>query len=456
MSQFTQFVILLAVYGVIGTAISFYVMKAKQSQEDYFVGGRAISWVVTAMTYAATTYSAFMMVGLVGLSYSTGIGAFIFEIAYLAATLILLSVYGRRIWQLGKTRGFISPMEMFSDRYGPMTGSIGAVVAIVALIPYTSVQVIGLARILQSYNIDLTTGMIIATVIICLWAFIGGLRGVALTDALQGLFMVAVAVIAVIWCGNQFRGVELSTFPNKVWTPIFFINLTLPWCFFALTNPQVVQRLFIIKEKKDFSKMLVLFAVFGFLYTVIVTIMGFSAKYGTAAGAFPEVAGDKVIANIISMMARWLALPLSLSIIFAAVSTANSIILTLSSMITRDVVKQKTNVWFGRVFIIVLTLVVLLFALAGAGTVVDRAVSSSRILLVFIPLFVGLFHYKKGGKMAGVLTLIGGFGSAVLFTLLKAKLSSVWTLIAAFLFFLLGTLIDELIQKPDSKTATNG
>ena len=452
----TQFVILLAVYGVIGTAISFYVMKAKQSQEDYFVGGRTISWFVAAMTYAATTYSAFMMVGLVGLSYATGIGAFIFEIAYLAATLILLSVYGRRIWQLGKTKGFISPMEMFSDRYGPMTGSIGAVVAIVALIPYTSVQVIGLARILQSYNIDLTTGMIIATVIICLWAFIGGLRGVALTDALQGLFMVAVAVIAVIWCGNQFRGVELSTFPNKVWTPIFFINLTLPWCFFALTNPQVVQRLFIIKEKKDFSKMLVLFAVFGLLYTVIVTIMGFSAKYGTAAGTFPQVAGDKVIANIISMMARWLALPLSLSIIFASVSTANSIILTLSSMVTRDVVKQKTNVWFGRVFIIVLTLAVLLFALAGAGTVVDRAVSSSRILLVFIPLFVGLFHYKKGGKMAGVLTLVGGFGSAVLFTLLKLSLSSVWTLAAAFLFFLLGTLIDELIQKPGSKTAPSG
>jgi len=452
----TQFVILLAVYAVIGTAISFYVMKAKQSQEDYFVGGRTISWFVAAMTYAATTYSAFMMVGLVGLSYATGIGAFIFEIAYLAATLILLSVYGRRIWQLGKTKGFISPMEMFSDRYGPMTGSIGAVVAIVALIPYTSVQVIGLARILQSYNIDLTTGMIIATAIICLWAFIGGLRGVALTDALQGLFMVAVAVIAVIWCGNQFGGVELSTFPNKVWTPIFFINLTLPWCFFALTNPQVVQRLFIIKEKKDFSKMLVLFAVFGFLYTVIVTIMGFSAKYGTAAGTFPQVAGDKVIANIISMMARWLALPLSLSIIFASVSTANSIILTLSSMVTRDVMKQKTNVWFGRVFIIVLTLVVLIFSLLGAGTVVDRAVSSSRILLVFIPLFVGLFHYKKGGKMAGVLTLTGGFGSAVLFTLLKLNLSSVYTLAAAFLFFLLGALIDELIQKPDSKIASNG
>ena len=453
----SQFIVLLAIYGVIGTAISFYVMKAKQSQEDYFVGGRAISWFVSAMTYAATTYSAFMMVGLVGLSYKTGIGSFIFEIAYLVATLILLSIYGRRIWELGKSRGFVSPMEMFSDRYGPLTGSVGALIAFVALIPYTSVQVIGLALIFGNYNIGFTEGVIVATVIICLWAFIGGLRGVAITDALQGLFMIAVAIVAVVWCGSQFKGVELSTFPNKVWTPVFFINLTLPWCFFALTNPQVVQRLFILKEKRDFTKMLILFAVFGFLYTVIVTVVGFSAKHGTLAGIFPEVADqDKVIVNVLAQMGRWLALPLALSVIFAAVSTANSIILSLSSMITRDVIRQKQNVWFGRFFIIVLTVIVCLFSLTRPNYLVQLSVSSSRILMVFIPLFFGVFHLKRGGRFAGLFTLLGGFGAALLFSFLKLDLSSVYTLVAAFLFFLLGVLVDELIQKPDSKTAAGG
>jgi SSS family solute:Na+ symporter len=438
-----QFVILLAVYAVVGTAIAVYVMRTRQSQEDYFIGSRAIGWLVSAMTYAATTYSAFMMVGLVGLAYATGVGAFIFEMAYLVATLVLLSIYGRRIWQLGKEKGFVSPMEMFSDRYGPLTGSLGAVVAFVALVPYTSVQVIGLALIFQTYEIGFTAGILIAAGIICIWALLGGLRGVTITDALQGLFMIALAVIAVVWSGRRFGGLELSTFPSKIWTPIFFINLTLPWCFFALTNPQVVQRLFIIREKRDFRKMLVLFGLFGFLYTTIVTVIGFSAKFGTLAGVFPQVADrDKVIVNILDQMSRWLALSLALTIIFAAVSTANSIILTLSSMLTRDLLRQTRNVWFGRMFIIVLTIIVVLFSLTRPNYLVELSVSSSRILMVFLPLFLGLFHLKMGGRMAGALTLVGGGAAAILFGALRLPLSSVWTLLTAFGLFFLGAALD--------------
>ena len=440
----TQFVVLLAIYAVIGTAISVLVMRKKQSQEDYFIGSRAIGWIVSAMTYAATTYSAFMMVGLVGLSYATGVGAFIFEMAYLVATLILLSVYGRRIWQLGKERGFVTPMEMFSDRYGPLVGSLGAVVAFVALIPYTSVQVIGLALIFQTYDIGFEAGIVIAAAIICIWALLGGLRGVAITDSLQGVFMMALAVVAVVWSGRQFGGLELSTFPNKVWTPIFFINLTLPWCFFALTNPQVVQRLFIIKEKRDFRKMLLLFGVFGFLYTTIVTLIGFSAKFATAAGIFPQVADrDMVIVNVLGQMSRWLALPLALTIIFAAVSTANSIILTLSSMLTRDLLRQRRNVWFGRMFIIVLTILVVLFSLTRPNYLVELSVSSSRILMVFLPLFLGLFHLRMGGRLAGALTLVGGGAAAILFGALGLALSSVWTLVTAFGLFFVGAALDR-------------
>jgi SSS family solute:Na+ symporter len=345
-------------------------------------------------------------------------------------------------------------MELFSTRYGRATGSVGAIVAFIALVPYTSVQVIGLALIFKTYGIGFEAGLIVATTIICLWALLGGLRGVALTDALQGIFMLIVALVAVIWCGNTFGGIELSTFPNKVWTPIFFINITLPWCFFAITNPQVLQRVFIIKEKAGLRKMLVLFGVFGLVYTVIVTLIGFSAKFGTLTGLFPQIADrDTVIVNIISKMAQALGLVVSLSIIFAAVSTANSIILTLSSMLTRDVMGQRSKVWYGRLLIIVLTAVVLVFSLTRPAYLVELAVSSSRILLVFLPLFVGVFHFKWGGRFAGLFTLVGGLGGAVVFSALRLSLSSVYTLVAAFVLFLIGAAVDTAIP---SKVAQRG
>ncbi len=432
----SEFLWLLGLYIVIGSVIVLVVMRKKQSQEDYFIGSRKIHWIVTALTYAATTYSAFMMVGLVGLSYSSGIGAMIFELIYLAATIILLTLYGKRIWRLGHQHGYVSPMEMLGGRYGHITAAVGAGVAFLALIPYASVQVIGLALVFNTYGIGFVTGVTIAAVIICIWAFLGGLRGVAITDALQGAFMMLVAVGVLTWTGTSFQGFELSTFPNQVWTPVFFINLTLPWSFFALTNPQVVQRLFIIREEAGIRKMIIFFAIFGLIYTVIVTFIGFGAKFGTLDGVLPQIADrDTVIVELMGRMGAWLSLPLGLSIIFASVSTSNSIILTLSSMVTRDIFREKERAVVGRVLTVVLTLLVFLFALLRPDYIVELSVATSRILLVFLPLFWGLFHGRKGAEKTGLTVLLGGAACAVLTSVFGLALSSVYTFIAVFVLY---------------------
>ncbi|MDC7225423.1 MAG: sodium:solute symporter family protein [Spirochaetales bacterium] len=441
----TSFITLMLIYTAAGTGIAVYAGRRRgKDQASYFIGGRGMSWLVSALTYAATTYSSFMMVGLVGLSYSTGIGAMIFEMTYLIATIILLSIYGKKIWQMSCEKELVSPMELFSLQFGKATGTAGALISAAALIPYTAAQVIGLSIIFQNFGISYATGVAIAAVLICVWSLIGGLRGVALTDAVQGLFMIAVAVVAVIWAGNKFGGIETSTFPNKVWTPVFFINITLPWAFFALTNPQVVQRLFIIKDKAGLKKMIILFAAVGTAYTVITCLLGFSAKYGTMNGGLSEITGrDNVILGLLETMGRGLGLATALSIVFASISTSNSIILTLSSMFTRDVVRKTDKIWYGRVFIVIITAFVAVFAARRTSYIVELSVSTSRILMCFLPLFFDLFHFKKGGRITGPLTIIGGAASAILFGRIGLQLSSVWTLAAAFGFYFTGVILDS-------------
>ena len=443
------FYILLGLYAVAGTGISVAVMRKNRSQSDYFVGGGTIGWVVSAMTYAATTYSAFMMVGLVGLSYATGVGALIFELVYLVATVILLSVFGGRIWDLAREHNLVSPMELFSLRYGRPAATVGSVVAALALVPYTAVQVIGLAVILEGYGLSFTGGVLFAVVVIGLWALLGGLRGVAITDALQGVFMLAVAIAALVWVRRTVPGLETSTFPNQVWTPAFFINLTLPWSFFALTNPQVLQRVFILKRREDLRKMITLFAVFGAVFTVIVTIIGFGAKAGTLQGLLPEVATrDRVIVELMARMGRALALPLALSIVFASVSTANSILLTLSSMFTRDVFRRRGGTGAGRLVILALTAIVGLFALTRPTTLVELSVASSRILMVFLPLLFGVFFLRDTGRWSALATLVGGSVAAVLLGQLVPAYSSVMTLGAAIVLFAAGHVVDRHLARP--------
>jgi SSS family solute:Na+ symporter len=238
--------------------------------------------------------------------------------------------------------------------------------------------------------------------------------------------------------------VEVSTFPNAVWTPAFFINLTLPWSFFALTNPQVLQRVFILRRREDLRKMIVLFAIFGTLFTVIVTIVGFGAKAGTVQGLLPQIAvQDRVIAELMARMAPALALPLALSIVFASVSTANSILLTLSSMFTRDVLHSRSSTLAGRLIILALATVVAVFALSRPSTLVMLSVASSRILMVFLPLLFGVFYLDRGGRWSATLTLVGGLGAALLLGRFLPSWSSVATLLSASLLFVVGHRIDH-------------
>lgn len=453
-----EFMFLLGTYLVVGTAIVLFVHRAKQSQEGYFVGGRTVGGLLGALSYAATTYSAFMMVGLVGLAYQSGIGALIFEISYLIGTLVLLSIYGRKIWRISREKRLISPMELFAERYGSGSGMLATLIAIIALIPYTSSQVIGLAIIFQNFGgFRFLAGVIFATVIIALWAFLGGLRGVALTDAFQGIFMVVVALIGFLWVQNRFKGIEVLRFPNEFWTPSRFINLTLPWFFFALTNPQVLQRLFVLKDRRSLKRMILLFGLFGLFYTLIVTFIGFSARYATKNGLFPHVADrDMVILEVLITMKNWLALPLALSVVFAAVSTANSIVLTLSSMVVRDLFREKDKTWTGRLFIVVLTLLVFLFSVTRPSYIVELSVASSSILLCYLPLLFGIFHWKRGGRYAGMLTLILGAGAAILLNILRVSLGSLYTLAGAFGVFFVVSIVEKTGEKIYSTTRNVG
>jgi SSS family solute:Na+ symporter len=233
-------------------------------------------------------------------------------------------------------------------------------------------------------------------------------------------------------------------FPNEFWTPARFINFTLPWFFFALTNPQVMQRLFIPRDEASLKRMILFFGLFGLLYTLIVTLIGFTARFGADAGAFPFVQGrDQVILEILGLMARWLSLPIALSVMFASVSTANSIILTLSSMVVRDLFGERKRVMLGRWFILLLAAVVFIFAMTRPNYIVELSVASSSILLAFLPLLFGVFHWRRGGVYTGILTLVIGTVVAIIMRVLRVQLGALYTFLVSFATFFAVSMLER-------------
>ncbi len=262
------------------------------------------------------------------------------------------------------------------------------------------------------------------------WTLVAGLRSVAWTDAVQAVVMLISALLAVGFVVSAIGG--WSSFGEKVietnaqwldvpgpglWALPTFIALALPWFFFPLSNPQVSQRLFVTKDLAAMRRMIFWVLGFGLIFTLIAVIWGFAALVLSPGWRTrrepprPFFLGSGAVPVAVS-------LALIIGILSAAVSTLDSIALTLGSMVARDLMRHKKGtdarqILVGRVVVVLVVLFAAYFALQQAKIVSQLAALSAAGLIVTVPAIIGAFFWR-GGTAAGVLaSLIGGAGTAV-------------------------------------------
>ncbi|ARS52231.1 sodium:solute symporter family protein [Kushneria konosiri] len=424
-----------ALYLVVSLVVAW---RSRQGQgtgmADYFLGNRQMGGMVSALSYSATTYSAFMMVGLAGLTYAGGVGALGFEILYFAGV-SLVAIFGPRFWAVGRHFGFVTPGEMLGHRYE----SRGVAVAVTLtsclfLIPYASVQLAGVGYLLSGMSggaVSFTTGVVVATLLAILFSRIAGMRSVAWTDSLQALFMIVASTAVALLVVHELGGFamlfdrlalehpqSLVVPGNGVFNLVNFLGLTLPWFFFSLSNPQVSQRLFMPKDLSAMRRMLLGFLVFGFIYTLVSVLWGFSALVAFPSLESADLATPTLLAS--AHVPPVLGGIVMVGILAAAVSTIDSIMLTLASMIARDLRStskdqgsEQAQLKLGKWVMPVIALIALGFAELRLDLIAVLSVASSSGLVVAVPAIVGAFFWRRG-TAAGALVSIIGAGSLVL------------------------------------------
>ncbi len=430
--------------------------KLKSGITEFVLGGRRLGGFISAMTYSATTFSSFMMVGLVGLTYSGGVAALGFEMTYLVFTVVFLIIFAPRFWVSGKIFGHITPLELLSERYSRKTGIVAAIICLVMLIPYMSIQMMGVGFLLEGMtngSIPYIHGVYIVaflSVVVTIWA---GMRSVAFTDALQAALMLASAVILLFYVFYAFFGsptcyfstisVENPELLKITWDFNMYLGLTLPWAFFALTNPQVSQRMFITKDVKSLKKMILYFAIFGFIYTIISTLLGLSA-----ANLIPGLANpDSAMPVLLTMVPKLLGLLVFIGIFAASVSTLGSILLTISSIGSRDIVRfinpnisERVEVFTTRVIILVFIFLCVVFASMRLDLIAVLASAASAGLLVMAPSIIGSFFWEKGTEeSANISMIVGGLVVLLMYasdSYLLDLWPSVWGLITSTSLFI--------------------
>lgn len=463
----------IAIYIIISLFVAYLSRSGKQTNmASYFLGDRKLGGFVSALSYSATTYSAFMLVGLAGLTYKGGVGAFGFEIIYFMGV-SLVAFFGPRFWLVGKKYGYVTPSEMLGDRYdNKKVAMVVSIFSCLFLIPYSAVQLAGVGYLLQGMTnnaIPFTTGVIIATVLAIVFSYIAGIRSVAWTDSLQALFMIVSATLVVILIINGLGGLgsffdtletnqpEALTVPgNGFFSFLTFVGLTIPWFFFSLSNPQVSQRLFMPASMKSLRTMLMGFLIFGFIYTIVSVVWGFSASVMFPDLANADLATPKILSS--NLVPPILAVIVMVGIMAAAISTIDSILLTLSSLFARDVYgyikknsSDKSQLLVGKIVIPIIAILAYLFAQMNVSLIAVLSVASSAGLLVAVPAIIGAFFWKRG-TAAGVITSVIASGVIVIILeLTKIKplglASGIWGIVISSFLFIGVSLLTKAPQK---------
>lgn len=441
---------------------------ASDTMSDYFLGNRGMGGFVSAMSYSATTFSAFMMIGLAGLAYAGGVGALGFELLYLCGV-SLVAIFGPKFWRVGKKYGFVTPSEMIGSRYQSKgAGATTALASMIFLIPYAAVQLAGVGYLLSGMTdgaITFTTGAIIAVVLALVFSLVAGLRSVAWTDALQSILMIVSAtaiVILVVWKlggpGKFFA--DLSAQPGALEVPgegffslPVFIGMTLPWIFFSISNPQVSQRLFTPATSRDMRTMLLGFMIFGLIYTLVAVVWGFATRIALPGLDSPDMASPTLLGSY--LVPAPLALVVMIGILAACVSTIDSIMLTLSSMFSRDVfgpafrrtgaAAEKAQLTVGKFVLPVIAGLAFWFAHLKIDLIAVLSVSASAGLLVIVPATIGAFYWKRGTAIGVISSVVIAGGLVLALEATQTKLfgqgSGVWGLSVAVLVYIVVSLL---------------
>jgi SSS family solute:Na+ symporter len=199
-----------------------------------------------------------------------------------------------------------------------------------------------------------------------------------------------------------------------------FIGLALPWFFFCLSNPQVSQRFFITESVRAMKQMLGGFLIFGFAYTLIAVLWGFGALLLVPGLENADMATPTLLA--MPFIPRALALVAMIGIVAAAVSTIDSILLTLSSVWARDVYKgvirrdatEARELKIGQWVIPIMALIALVFAWQASTKsgldfmIAPLSAAASAGLLMVVPTIFGAFYWKRGTAAGSVTSILVG------------------------------------------------
>ena len=190
--------------------VGFVYSKSNEDSTDFYLGGRKMGPLVTAMSAEASDMSSWLLMGLPGLAYLTGIASPGWTAIGLAVgTWLNWLIVARRLRRYSANLDAITVPQFLSLRFHDqrnLLNALGAVIIIVFFIPYTASGFAACGKLFHSlFGVDYMIAMIVSALVIVGYTILGGFRAVTTTDLIQSVVM-SIALVAVLAYGIGVAG----------------------------------------------------------------------------------------------------------------------------------------------------------------------------------------------------------------------------------------------------------
>ncbi len=335
-----------------------YNARREDTLRDFYLGGQGFGFFVLFLTLYATQYSGNTIFGVAGATYREGFG-WLIAVHYMLAMIVCYLIFAPKLHTLARARGYVTPVDFVRERFGsPPLSLLASIVMIVALNNYLLAQLMTMGRVLQGFagpygDVAYNYGVLGLTLIMVIYGTLGGIRAIAWTDVLQGGVLMLGFLVLLAMLIQQFGPLSAAT--EAIATSANVARIAPPdadmqrqWLSYILIvglggalYPHAIQRIYAAKSKRVLNRSMAVMAFLPFTTALIAVVAGIYAL--AYIPGLEGAATDQAMARVLRVVQESSALGYGLVVlIFSAVlaalmSTADSAMLSISSMFTKDI-----------------------------------------------------------------------------------------------------------------------
>lgn len=409
-------------------------LKAKEFVDEFYTAGRGMGTIVVAMMLAAGLCSAGTFIGTPGLAYKNGLAWTVLTNWQNFMNLMVLGVIGKKVGIVARRINARSFLSIIGSRYehNKALVLIAGFALMFFLIPYTSVQFIGGARLIQGIiGWQYIVSLILVTGVVLFYTIIGGVRGATLAAAIQGGMMTLAALLILIGVVIKSGGITAAvtavnnvnpellsaTAVKGVASPRYMASFAILFGFCILGMPHAITPALIYKNSRSMLKAVLIGAIAVTIWTVMMGVTG------TLVNSFEP---NLTVSDLATpTAAAWALSPFLQGLIIAGItaavqSTVASMLILMSSSVatemytiiktdTTDESVKKVSI-LSTVIIGLITFVFAVYPPDALEWIVYFAVAGLESAF-FFPVLLGLYWKRSNptGALAGILGGLIGY-----------------------------------------------